>query len=251
MLLFLFLPESNAQTHLDPSQYPYQFPTGNFISIIDAMQLNRPAGDTAFTPGRQVKNHEGTHIYDKNGRVVSRITYDPNGLYYKDSLVYSVHGILIKATSFMDDKFQDTAFKPIYTNLAYLKEYQYYYSVVCDTAYAPNIFCYTFDYYNQCIRTQIGNSTDTVVFENITDTGWVCKYLYRDSDTSQFYIGRIDSIVKGQRKVSLIYYRDSVGKKLHSHLLYTYTNEGLIATETDKLAVPDKAKKTQLPKSKK
>jgi hypothetical protein len=248
ILLFFLLTKSFAQTHLSPADYKYEFPVGNFRSIIETMELNKPANDSSFIPGVVINDQNGKYLYDINGRVVSRITYDPNKLYFKDSLTYSAHGILIKATCIMDDYLPDTLFKPIYLNAAYLQEYQYYYSVVCDTAYLPDIFCYTFDILNQCIRTQIGNTTDTIVFENVTDTGWVCKYLYRNSDTSAFYTGQIDSIVRGKRMVSLIYYRDSIGKRLHSYLQYTYTKDGLIESVNDKQAVINKPKKTQLSK---
>jgi hypothetical protein len=248
---FFRFTEQYAQNHFHGAPYPYEFPDVNFRSIIEAVKLNRPAGDTSFIPWKQINTPHGTLVYDDYGRVVSLTTYDPNKLFYKDSLTYSIHGVLIKATSIMDDLSGDTAFKPIYLNAAYLEEYKPTYAVVCDTAYLPDLFCYTFDYYNQCIRVQINNSTDTLVFDNITDTSWVTKYMYRDSDTSQFTIGRIDTIKHGKLMVSLIYYRDSIGKKLANYWIFFYTKDGQLISYTDKLAVPEKPKKANLPNTKK
>lgn len=248
---FFLFTEHYAQNHFHAPPYPYVFPDVNFQSIIEAMELNRPTGDTSFIPWKQINTPHGTLVYDDYGRVVSLTTYDPNKLFYKDSLTYSIHGVLIKATSVMDDLSGDTAFKPIYQNAGYLEEYTATYAVVCDTAFLPDLFCYTFDYFNQCIRIQINNVTDTLIFDNITDTSWVCKYLYRDSDTSQFYIGRIDTILRGKRMVSLIYFRDSIGKKLANYWIFSYAQDGQLISYTDKLAVPEKPKKAKLPNAKK
>lgn len=241
-LLFLTL-FVNAQE----VKQPYQFPTGNFRSIITDLELNRFLPDSILRSDTSIYLSDGSLVVIRKNRVVTRVQFDPNGIYYKDSLTYSMHGILIKASSILNYTAPYTLKEPIKLNAAYLKEYQYYYSVVCDTNYWPDIFCYTFDYYNQCIRTQIGSSTDTVVFENVSEENWVCKYLYRDADTAEFYTGQIDTIVNKKIKSSLVFYRDHIGKELANYWVYNYSKEGTLESVIDQLADANKAKKARLP----